>query len=54
VRLNSPYMDLEVFVSSTRIVQRLETAYFLQSVGSARIIPSMGEFRLGRSHLSQN
>lgn len=52
-RLNSPYMDLNVLLSSTFFVQRLEMVSFPYSVGSTRIIPSVGEFMPGRSHLSQ-
>lgn len=52
-RLNSPYMDLDVLLSSSFFVRRLEMVCFPYSVGSTRIMPSVGEFMLGRFHLSQ-
>lgn len=45
-RLNSPYMDLNVLLSSTFFVQRLEMVSFSYSVGSTRIIPSVGGFMM--------
>lgn len=50
--LNSPYMDLNVLLSSAFFEQRLQMVGFHYSVGSSRIISSVGEFMLGRSHLS--
>lgn len=42
IRLNSPYMDLKVFLSSTYTVQKLETVSFPYSIGSTKTIASVG------------